>query len=376
MRFLLISHSYPPDPGAASSRTETIAKALLKKGHNVTVIAGRPYYPEGKVPKNYQHRYKVEEERDGISTIRVWIPALPTKGNLRRLLIYIAFMFSYDLPCYSAFDWVYYISPYPMAIFSWPAIIGAKLAGVKIMLDQHDLWPEIVTDVGGITFPGSMTLLKLMARISSWGADRITTDFDSIENGLIGLGVQKEKMRRVPLCVDTDEIRPGGEDNGKIVYAGILAKRYDFKTIIKAAKILPSLKFAILGGGEMVSDIRDMVEGVPNVEFREGFLSRAEYLKEIQSASVLVCPVIDSIETRTTIPTKVLDYIAVGKPVISSENPDVRQTGIVTIPFGDAQLMASMIMFNQIGNGEINRKTCVEKYSLDVLGTSLENAIA
>ena len=169
LRLLVISHGFPPDMGGASNRAWNIARAMQASGHEVIVIAAYPYYPHGRVSPAYAGRLFAREQLEGFEVIRVWIPSLRTQGYLNRLLIYVAFAFSYAigqlLLANRRLDLVYYVSPYPLSVFSFPAIMFARLAGSRVFLDVADLWPEVILEIGTITTPLATTLVLSLIHI-------------------------------------------------------------------------------------------------------------------------------------------------------------------------------------------------------------------
>ncbi|HMB68453.1 MAG TPA: glycosyltransferase, partial [bacterium] len=85
MKIALVNQHYPPDAGATGKLAAQLARSLARRGHQVTVITGRPTYDEAKGV-----RAPHDEIRDGVRVIR--LPLLPRRdGPGGRLLHYLSF---------------------------------------------------------------------------------------------------------------------------------------------------------------------------------------------------------------------------------------------------------------------------------------------
>jgi len=86
---LLISNYFPPEIGSAAHLYYTLAKHLVKRGHEVTVLTGVPRYNvDTRVYDEYLSRMgRAEyllEELDGIRVIRTKLPLVERKKLFRR----------------------------------------------------------------------------------------------------------------------------------------------------------------------------------------------------------------------------------------------------------------------------------------------------
>jgi glycosyltransferase involved in cell wall biosynthesis len=312
MRVVLLSYRVPPDVGAASARAKSIADALRQAGHEVEMP-------------------------------RLWVPRLRYEGYLRRLLVYLGFLFSCSWwlaweapPC----DEVVYVSPWALTSLSWPAVLFGRLRGARVVLDVHDAYVEV--------FPRPVRwLVRLMAEASSRWADEVT-----LASLSMGDGLPEEKVRLVPLTADP-AFRPSGRarTHGRLVvaYSGNLSRRYDFATLLKAASMLPEVEFRIRGSGEMEPFIRRAMGG--NVSLSTEALGLDALVRWLDDADVLVCLLVDSEEARrSSAPQKLVEYMAMGKPVICT---DVGEAGKavraypkgVAVPPGDAEAVCQAVKY-------------------------------
>ena len=399
LRLLVISHGFPPDMGGASNRAWNIAKAMQASGHEVIVIAAYPYYPHGRVSSRYAHRLFVREHLEGFEVIRVWIPSLKTAGYLNRLLIYFAFTFSYSigqlLLTDRRLDLVYYVSPYPLSVFSFPAIVFARLAGSRLFLDVADLWPEVILEIGTIKTPLATTLVSAMAKIVSSLSDLVTPITESIRQRLLYLGLSRGRLEVVELAIDTDYFRPQApkfkddrlKDKFVAEYSGIIGPKYDFASLIDAAKIIlqkkPRVLVLIRGDGEWMSYVKRRSSSLANVLVLDKIESPDRVLDYLNAADVLLCPMRDLKETSTIVPSKVLEYFAVGKPVVCSGRGET-QTVIeshkpgIMVPPGDPKALAEAILKFESDTefykaaARNSRELAIQRYPLSMLARRIE----
>ena len=67
MKILIVSQYYYPE----QFQINEIAPALVKEGHQVTVLTGLPNYPKGEIYEGYKNGHKAREVMDGVEVIRV-----------------------------------------------------------------------------------------------------------------------------------------------------------------------------------------------------------------------------------------------------------------------------------------------------------------
>jgi glycosyltransferase involved in cell wall biosynthesis len=385
--------------GGASNRAWNIARAMQASGHEVTVIAAYPYYPHGRVSSRYARRLFAREHLEGFEVIRVWIPSLRTRGYFNRLIIYLAFTFSYAigqlLLANQRLDLVYYVSPYPLSVFSFPSIMFARLVGSRVFLDVADLWPEVILEIGTIKTPLATTLVNSMARMVSAVSDFTTPITESIRERLLKLGLSGGKLEVVELAIDTDYFRPrppkftDGRLRGKFVaeYSGIIGPKYDFTSLIDAAKAIARKNSKVLvlirGDGESLPHVKKTASSVPNVLILDKIESSDRVLDYLNAADVLLCPMRDLKETSTIVPSKVLEYFAVGKPVVCSGRGETKtlienyKPGIM-VPPGDPTALAEAILRFESdtkfykATARNSRELAIQRYPLSILARRIE----
>lgn len=91
MRVLIVSPSYLPEIGAASSRITNMAEGLSGLGIKVDVLTCLPNYPKGRIFDGYRGAFSKTEDVNGITVFRYWTYASISRRPLVRLASMCAF---------------------------------------------------------------------------------------------------------------------------------------------------------------------------------------------------------------------------------------------------------------------------------------------
>lgn len=90
LRITIVGLNYTPEPIGIGPFSAGLAEALARRGHDVTVLAGVPYYPNWCLHDGYINR-KNENMENGVRVMRLphYIPRHPTA--VRRLLHHLSY---------------------------------------------------------------------------------------------------------------------------------------------------------------------------------------------------------------------------------------------------------------------------------------------
>ncbi len=320
-RVCIIRHSYYP----ADDRPRREAEALRDAGFFVEVICLRG-------PGE-----RAEEEIDGVRVVRV--PLGRKRGSqLRYLADYSAFFAAASLfVARRHLRWPYgvvQVNTLPDALVF--AATVPKLMGAKVILDMHELMPELYATKYGLS--DRNPLVKVIAtaeRLASTFSDAIITVSDMARAHLVARGIPDDKLVVVMNSPDERYFRrrPGrpalDDGNLRIVSHGTLVERYGFDTTIAAVRILreyfPNIRLTIYGEGEFEPRLKNLtmsLDLVDHVEFG-GFLPLHELGAAIAEAHVGVAANKIDDFTRFILPTKLLDYVMTAVPAVVTKSPAV-----------------------------------------------------
>jgi glycosyltransferase involved in cell wall biosynthesis len=320
-RHAMVVHAYYP---LGETRVQREAEALTTAGWEVDVVCLRA-------------TGEPRRERDG----RVTVHRLPVRrhrdrGMAVQLLEYaaftaLAFVAVSWLQLRRRFTTVQVHNPPDLLVLS---ALVPKLLGVPVVLDIHDLTPELFASRMG---PGGASvvrrLVELQERVSCRLADHVITVTSGWRERLTARGVAPGKVSVTMNVADprhfTPASRPPSEDDGdgrfRVVYHGTLTERYGVDVLLEAAAALapelPGLHLSILGDGDARPALLRRAEELrleQHVSFSPGMLDVPDVVREIRDADVGIVPNRRNGFTDEILPTKLLEYVAVGVPVIAS----------------------------------------------------------
>ncbi|HET9796318.1 MAG TPA: glycosyltransferase [Thermoanaerobaculia bacterium] len=116
-------------------------------------------------------------------------------------------------------------------------------------------------------------------------------------------------------------VPPGPGERPRAIYAGALARWFDFEVLAAVARALPGWDFRLYGEELDGAWGRSAAAGLPNVVFL-GARAHAEIPRLLSEANVAIIPFVVSPVTAFVSPIKLYEYFAAGKPVVSSPMPE------------------------------------------------------
>jgi glycosyltransferase involved in cell wall biosynthesis len=214
--------------------------------------------------------------------------------------------------------------------------LGAKLLGAKVILDVHDLMPELYSSKFGLAEEHwGIRLLKAIERRSIGFADRAIAVHAPHLDALVSHGNPREKFTVLMNVPDSDLFRPEPRAPRSspftVIYHGSVGSRHGLDVAVRAAAIarasIPDLELRIIGDGDFFPQVRAAVEeaGAHDVvRLDQQFVPIEDLLPTIRQASVGIVPILDDPFTRYMLPVKLLEYVSLGIPVIASDTPTIR----------------------------------------------------
>ena len=314
-RILHVAYTnYRRDP-----RVRREAEALVEAGHDVVFLARRqPGEP---------HR----EQIDGVHVCK--LPGLENKrtsisGYLLDYGIFFVLV-SLHLVAHPRRYRLIHVSNMPdfLVLATWLP----RLLGVPVIHDVHDLMPELYAekfDTGETHW--LVRALKLQERWAGRFASAVLTVEERLKDILATRGLPREKIHvlmNLPderIFVARGSVPPKGADAAFVmVYHGTLARRLGLDLAIEAVAIarasVPRIELRIIGAGEerdRLVALRNSLDLHQHVTFSEGFVPVQMIPALVADADVGVVPLRISGGTDIMLPTKLLEYVALGIPCI------------------------------------------------------------
>jgi len=318
-RVAMIHHSaYPED-----ERVKREADALFACGYSVDVICLRQD-PSG----------PAEETVDGVRVFRVPVARTQSDGRLSYLVEYGRSAFALlvrltNLHMKNRYDLVQIHTLPDSLAFS---AIPAKLMGARLVLDIHDLMPELYLSKYSLPSEGmAVRLLRFTEGIATRLVDHVVTASEAFGDRLVASGVPRDKITVVlntsdPAVLPSPaELRlPGTRGRFTIFWHGTMVDRYGVDLALEACALarerIPNLHFVIYGFGEREEALRALADqlGLHDiVEFR-GFLYHAQLAARIVEADVGIVPNRPDVHINMAYPTKLFEFVQLGVPVVAT----------------------------------------------------------
>jgi len=331
MKILFVSQYFYPE----TFRGNDIVFDFVKKGHDVTVLTGKPNYPLGTFYEGYKFWGIQKEIINRANVIRV--PTFPRgkSSAIKLILNYCSFfLFSYPYSRFKTdkdFDiiFVQQLSPVTMVMPGIWALKRNKKA--KLYLWVLDLWPESVTATTGITNKFIISLLDNLVKYIYSKSDYILISSKSFENSIKQRSINKQILyfpNWAESIYEETELNnnydlPKLPNGFNIMFAGNIGEAQDFETILSAAiqTKAENINWILVGDGRKLDWVRSQVKfhNLQNIAIlgRYPIEAMPYFFKE---ANVMLLTLKNSTISDLTVPAKLQAYIASGKIILAAIN--------------------------------------------------------
>ncbi len=397
MKILIVSNHFWP----ANFRINDLAVGMVERGHEVTVMAGIPDYPQGKFFAGYGLFRRRRETYQGVKVHR--LPLIPRGGGKkwRLALTYLssAFFFCLYAPFIGrkSYDVVFVFDTSPVTV-ALPAIVVKWFYKVPVVMWILDLWPESISATGAITNERFLGGVRRMVRFIYKRCDRLLISSRGFEGSIQEVGGYEGPVAYFPNWVESslrdsatigNQPRPPLPQGFRIVFTGNLGVAQDFPKILDAAERLqeyPDIHWVIVGDGRELESVRAEVER-RNLTHQFHLLGRfpleaMPYFFE--QADALLLPLKKDPLFALTAPGKLQSYLSSGTPILASldgEGADIvaRANAGITCPASDVDALveATLKLYRMTPAerktlGENGRLYCEQQFDRETLFSQLE----
>ena len=349
MKILIYGVNYFPEPVGIGKYTSEMAEMLNSLGHDVSIIASSPYFPEWVAKNNF---YRTEFIK-GVKVQRcpIWVPKNPS--GFTRILHLLSFSItSFPFLILRVFvnkpEIIICIAP---SIFCAPgALLFSKLCGnkTKSWLHIQDLEINAAFNLGLIKGRKLKKIAELFERTVFLGFDKISAISKAMLNKVLIKGISKNKTTLLSNWADLEKIdfipldyrgeniyRKDLQIEEKyiiLMYSGSMNQKQDFHILIETIKKLSDEKniFWVLAGEGpskkfLIQETRDisnvLVLPLQPVEKMNFWLNFADIHLLPQKITV----------DDLVLPSKLLGILASGRPVISISAEESELASITNI---------------------------------------------
>jgi colanic acid biosynthesis glycosyl transferase WcaI len=331
--------------GAPAARVSELSRYWAKQGHDVTVLTGFPNHPTGVIPPEYRRKFRrlvMRENVDGVNVVRSWLFPFPNRKAHERVLNYSSF-------CVSAAGTGAFLPRPDVVIATSPQLLVglsgwwlARSKRVPFIFEVRDLWPESLIAVG--MGNGKSVMHRSLSKIAGFlyrNCDRIVVVTPAFKDYLIeNWHVPAEKIFIIENGVEQNLFSPhtpndlrkelGIEDKFVVCYVGTMGMAHGLETLVEAAARLqntaPQVLFLLIGEGSDKERIMTVAQsrGLTNLRFIDQ--QPREKIPAFICASDTCLVLLKKTELfKTVIPTKMLEFMSCGRPVILGVDGQARK---------------------------------------------------
>lgn len=381
MNIAFVVAVFPPEPEPTGVMASELTQQWAKEGHAVTVICPFPNRPYGKTYPGFKrfpwHITKVGNLR----IIRVWTWLIgPKRHHFNRMLENLSFGItsSLTLMCIR--------KPDVVILESWPIVaksaivLVSKIRKLRVVNYVKDLYPEAMSAAGLLRQGGlfEKLLLQLDGRICNTVNCNVVI---SAKTKMVLASTRCNASSKVLVIrdwVDVQMIRPFPGTNSwreevgipsndlLFMYAGTMGLASRVDVLLEVAEKLrntPGIRIVCVGEGILKEALmrEQILRKLPNLTIL-GFQPR-ERISEMQSSADAMLLITSPTMGISSVPSKLITYFAVAKPVLCSvsEDSDIadlvkrNQIGLV-VPPGDAtKIYEGVVELASMGRVELSR---------------------
>jgi glycosyltransferase involved in cell wall biosynthesis len=333
VKILIISQYFWPE----NFKINDLALGLKERGNEVTILTGKPNYPDGKFYPGYNFINRKVEYYQGIKVIR---SPLIRRGNCSGVRLFINYI---SFAIFASFAAVFRLSKTADAIFVYepspitvgiPALVYKYFSRAPIYFWIQDLWPESLIAAGDVKSKLILKLTDRLVRLIYRKSEVIFISSKSFKHSITEKGVDSEKIYYLPNWAEDIYNEPVDRDKDiagllpskgfKIMFAGNIGESQDFESIVNAAEKTSGyddIHWIIVGDGRKKSWIEQEIrlKKMNNIHLigRHPMRMMPSFFRE---ADVMLVSLKDEPIFSLTVPAKIQTYLACGKPILAMIN--------------------------------------------------------
>jgi glycosyltransferase involved in cell wall biosynthesis len=321
---MIVFAYYPADP-----RVRREAEALVQAGFEVEVVCLR------------KERERAVELVNGVRVVR--LPMTRRHGSAWRYMLQCSVFFAMTLGWVVARHWrcrfdVVHVHNMPDILVL--AAIVPRITGAKIIvLDLHDPMPELFMAKHSCSASHPVTrVLIFLEKLSIACADIVLTPNLAFRDLFKSRGCASDKIQLVMNSPQESVFRRRSEvrgvdlparDDFVVMYHGTVVQRHGLAMALRSMARLrgeiPGLRFEVYGDGEFVTEFLRLRRelGLDGLVRYHGHVPIERIAEAIEGIDVGIVPNERNPFTEANLPTRIFEYLWMGKPVIAPRTPGI-----------------------------------------------------
>lgn len=333
MKVAVVYQYYQGHDTPGHSLVYELTQHLAAKGHDVTVVSGETGYMQRNPLSLPWYRRIVRRERHGaVDVVRTYTYTELHRSYAGRLLSFLSFSLSCPLGLLSAGRPAVVLASSPPIFPMLQVWLVCRIRRIPLVIEVRDLWPASAVQLGIVRNPALIRIMAWIERLLYDGSRRIVALTSGIRDDIVARGWPAEKVAVVTCGVDFDRLYPdpaagadireryGWNDRKVVMYFGALGEANNLPVILRAAQRLrarPDVLIALIGDGMKREEIERQVaaECIGNVVILPP-VPKEDARRFLAAADLCLVTLRDIPLFDGAIPTKLIDYMACGKPVL------------------------------------------------------------
>ena len=332
-RILVLNQYYRPGVEATANLLADLCESLAAE-YDVTVVTGKVReHPD--LPST--------EVLNGVRVVRTRSTSYDRSQLGRRGLNYATYLGDSLLRSLSL------SRPDLVMCLTDPPIVGdvalaiARLYRAPLLVVSEDVFPEIATELGRLTNPVLVSVLRRLVGFYLQRADRIVAIGERMRERLVAKGAAPDRITVIPNWVDTTAIVPLDRDNewaaqhklaGRFVvmHSGNVGHAQNLDTLVRATTFLrdlPDLTVPIVGFGARHVELRELVRRLEADAVRFFPYQPREVLSESLGSAHLHYVGLARGLSGFVVPSRLYGILAAGRPVLVAADPDSETARLV-----------------------------------------------
>jgi colanic acid biosynthesis glycosyl transferase WcaI len=382
MRIVFVVDVFPPEPEPAAVMASELTRQWSMEGRTVTVICPFPNRPYGKIYEGFSRLPWHTTETANLRIIRVWTWFVGRKRRyLSRLLENLSFGVTSGLALLS-------IRKPDLVIYeAWPIVaqlaivMVCRIRKLRVVNYVQDLFPEAAVAAGFLRPAGLFeTLLLRLDRKSCNAVSCNVVISEKMKAALTSTrDVASNKVYVIQNWIDVQMIRPFAgtnkwreeqgipSDDLLFVYAGAMGFASRVDVLLEVADKLKDtrgIRIVCVGEGPFKEIlIREQIKRKMRNLMILGFQPRDRVSEMLSCADVMLLITSQKMGI-SSVPSKLITYLAVGKPVLCSvsEDSDIadlvksNDIGLVVPPGDPMKICEGILELASIDRVELNQK--------------------
>jgi len=365
MRILVVGLNFAPELTGVGKYSGEMAAWLARRGHHVSVVTTRPYYPQWTKAPGLARWTWQREAWQGCEIVRCPL-YVPRHMNAARRVLHLGSFALSSIPVAIAramrgnIDLVVGVVP---TLLSAPlALAVARSCGAAAWLHVQDLEIDAAGGVGLIQHRGLLGAALALESMLIKRFDLVSAISPKMVEAIARKGVAPERLMLFPNWVDMGLIYPrSGPDTMRaelglpadaciVLYSGSMGRKQGLEYVIAAARRLSQTAaapiFVLAGAGPALPELRQHAEGLDNVRFLP-LQPEARFNEFLNMGDIHVLPQKRD-AADLVMPSKLGAMLAAGKAVIATVPADsqvalmLERAGVVVPPEDEAALAGAI----------------------------------